>query len=113
MPKDLPPFCPHCGAPFHLQQNVQVVPGKLRRASEVAAKATLWAGVVFLILIMIFHAFPIGESLPRFRSLGFGMMALLAGPHLICEMLTSILPRVRLLTGHRCRFSGTYPFPTG
>lgn len=111
MPKDLPARCPGCGTDFRLRRNVTVVPGRLRRISEAGANVSLWTGVIFWILIVLLHCLSIGESIPIFRSLGFGTMALLLGPYLLFEMLTSISPKTRLLACHRCGFAKTFHFP--
>lgn len=112
MPKDLPSACPHCGTGFRLRRNVRVVPGRLRRISEGGANISLWVGVILWILIVLLHSLSIGDSIPIFRSLGFGMMALMLGPYLLFEMLTSITPKTRLLSCHRCGFSRTHRFAT-
>ncbi len=107
MPKDLPSVCPACGAGFRLRRNVQVVPG---RFLEAGTHVALSMGVSLWILIILLMVLPIGEFLPVDRSLGFGMMALLLGPYLLFEMLTSIAPKTRLLTCHACGFTKTCRF---
>ncbi len=111
MPSDLPHQCPHCGSSFRLRQNVRVIPGRVRRALEVLANIALWAGVISFAVIMLGMYFAASGSFNQHRGLGFGMMAIMLGPHLAAEMLISLAKNTRLVTCHECGFSQTHPFP--